>query len=98
MQAAQQPTYPPPAHTNPRSVSIVSTQPKHSSSMSVSVPSGMKDNKNAAERLRGGCVPCPVRVFSCACATADFTIGWRCLLHNPVALLLVDSCLQHDIH
>ena len=51
------PAYPPKVHEEAK---IISKQPLRAAEMEVS--QGIKkDGEGAAQRLRGGCIPCPVR-------------------------------------
>lgn len=93
-------SYPPVAHTNSSSSGVIGVQPKSVQGMNV------RDNTLAdggkAERLRGGCVPCPVS------ANSDYTIdifvdrrkrtGRQYLLDHPYTLLLVNnSCFEDSV-
>ncbi|VDC04325.1 unnamed protein product [Peniophora sp. CBMAI 1063] len=57
--AAALPAYPPTAHTHGYS-DLTTKQPTQSVAMSARGPPPPKQkNEQSAERLRGGCVPCP---------------------------------------
>jgi len=51
------PAYPAKAHEQAK---IISKQPLRAAEMEVS--QGVKDGGEGAQRLRGGCIPCPVRI------------------------------------
>jgi hypothetical protein len=81
-------TYPPAAHTQLRSATVVASQPQPKSRMSLS-PEG--DSGEKADRLRGGCIPCPVRLIN---SIAEFGLirfsrsGRGDVLHYTVTMLL----------
>ncbi|KAI0060506.1 hypothetical protein BV25DRAFT_1784039, partial [Artomyces pyxidatus] len=52
--------YPPAAHSSPESsdTPVLATQPSAAAKMSVSLDARRQETK--AERMRGGCIPCPV--------------------------------------
>ena len=51
------PAYPPKVHEEAK---IISKQPLRAAEMEVSP--GVKQDGEGAQRLRGGCIPCPVRI------------------------------------
>ena len=57
---SSQPAYPPATHTSTdRANPIVSVQPQPAAAM---IPQeGVQKEQGPAQRLRGGCIPCPVR-------------------------------------
>ena len=52
------PAYPPKVHEEAK---IISKQPLRAAEMEVS-PGVKQDGGKGAQRLRGGCIPCPVRI------------------------------------
>ncbi|KZV66071.1 hypothetical protein PENSPDRAFT_655234 [Peniophora sp. CONT] len=60
MPSAAPPAYPPTARTHGFS-DLTTTQPTKTSTMSPRAPPPQK-SEQSAERLRGGCLPCPVRI------------------------------------
>ena len=55
--------YPPPAHTHFDSEHITTTQPRPMPAMTTSNSKDTPSGTERAERIRGGCIPCPVRSF-----------------------------------
>ncbi|KAI0701862.1 hypothetical protein BC835DRAFT_1322634 [Cytidiella melzeri] len=55
--------YPPATYTaTPRAGQVHAAQPKPTQSMSLSRATEAQSEEQRAERIRGGCIPCPVRL------------------------------------
>ena len=90
-------SYPPAARTHTRG-SIIDKQPQNASVMSLDVISRRTGHRQPqkegpAQRIRGGCVPCPVRtrLLLRSNGVLIFNVGRRILFHHTTPVLLSDS-------
>ncbi|KAF9485720.1 hypothetical protein BDN70DRAFT_539383 [Pholiota conissans] len=56
-----EPTYPPQLHKPVSRTAAIEAQPSITQNMSVNNSPQLQKEEHAANRLRGGCIPCPVR-------------------------------------
>lgn len=89
--------YPPTAQTNHDESSqipaVTNVQPQTGAKM-VLGPDDDATKTGKAERLRGGCIPCPVcrQCVSLACVRLRFVTGRKYMLDHPMLLLLLRIC------